>query len=86
MPPEIYTVDEAAKILNVSGTWLRQQLRARRFTALKIAGRWRMTGEQINEALAQMTSTALPPAPASPSGLVRNSRFRRRTGSTRASA
>lgn len=77
-PPELFTAEQAAAHLHVSGTWLRQQLRARRFTGVKIAGRWYMTGEQITDAITSLTSTALPPEPVSPAGLARNSRFRRR--------
>ncbi|MEB3062474.1 helix-turn-helix domain-containing protein [[Mycobacterium] zoologicum] len=77
-PPELFTAEQAAAHLHVSGTWLRQQLRARHFSGVKIAGRWYMTGDQITEAIAFMTSPALPPEPVSPAGLARNSRFRRR--------
>lgn len=78
IPPELFTADQAATYLHVSGAWLRQQLRARRFSGVKIAGRWYMTGDQIGEAIAAMTITALPVESPSPAGLARNSRFRRR--------
>jgi hypothetical protein len=76
--PPIYPLSEAAEILGVSDEWLRAQCRARRFAALKRAGRWAMTEGQIEAAIEEMSFAARPKPEPSPSGLSRHSRFRRR--------
>jgi hypothetical protein len=76
--PPIYPLAEAAEILGVSDEWLRAQCRARRFAALKRAGRWAMTEGQIEAAIDAMSTEARPEPAPSPSGLSRHSRFRRR--------
>lgn len=77
MIPPIYPLTEAAEILGVSDEWLRAQCRARRFSALKRAGRWAMTEGQIEAAIEAM-STEAREVHTSPAGLPQQSRFRRR--------
>lgn len=77
MIPPIYPLTEAAEILGVSDEWLRAQCRARRFAALKRAGRWAMTEGQIEAAIDAM-STEAREVRTSPAGLPQQSRFRRR--------
>lgn len=77
----IYDIEECAEYLECSQDWLRAQLRSRRFPGMKIAGRWRMRESHLQEALDTMTFTARAGYTPSPSGLSRNSRFRRRLAS-----
>lgn len=78
MIPPIYPLDEAAEILGISEPYLRSKLRDHTFAGLKRAGRWAMTEPQIEAAIEAMSTDARPVEKPSPSGLSRNSRFRRR--------
>lgn len=78
MIPPIYSCAEAAELLGVSECFLRSKLRDRTFAGLKRANRWAMTEEQIEAAIEAMSTEARPQEAASPSGLSRRSRFRRR--------
>jgi hypothetical protein len=49
--PTLYTLEEAAQTLGCTEYWLATQLRARRFPATKISGRWRMTADDITAAI-----------------------------------
>jgi hypothetical protein len=76
--PPLYSLSEAAEMLGVSEEWLRTRLRDYTFAGCKVAGRWRMTESQIEAAIETMSTEARPAERPSPSGLARNSRFRRR--------
>jgi hypothetical protein len=75
--PSIYTLSEAAETIGVSDEYLRSKLRDHTFAGMKRAGRWAMTEEQIEAAIESMCTDARPEV-ASPAGLVKGSRFRRR--------
>lgn len=60
--------------------YLRSKLRDGTFAWVKIAGRWRMTEEQILAAIETCGTAVRPPAPIPPSGLSRRSRAFRRQG------
>lgn len=79
--PPIYPLSDAADILGVSETYLRSKLRDFTFAGLKRAGRWAMTEPQIEAAIDAMSTVARPTERPSPSGLVRNSRLRKRLAS-----
>lgn len=53
--PVIYTLPDAAELRGVRVPWFRSQLRCRRFAALKRAGRWAITKDQILAAIEAMT-------------------------------
>jgi hypothetical protein len=76
--PRLFTLAEAAHRLRVSAPFLRARLRDRTFGGVKMAGRWLMTVDQIDEAIATMTSRARATDTPSPAGLPKNSRLRRR--------
>jgi hypothetical protein len=78
MIPPLYDLSEAAQLLGVSAEWLRTRLYDHTFAGCKVAGRWRMTEEQITEAIEAMSTTAREMERPSPAGLSRGSRFRRR--------
>lgn len=78
MIPPIYSLSESAEFLGVSESYLRSKLRDYTFAGLKRAGRWGMTEAQIEAAIEAMSTEARPQDRPSPSGLSRNSRFRRR--------
>ncbi|TDH57522.1 hypothetical protein E2F47_01760 [Mycobacterium eburneum] len=78
MIPTIYPLADAAELLGVSESYLRAQLRSRRFAGMKRAGRWAMTEPQVEEAIAAMSTEARAPDTPSPAGLSKHSRFRRR--------
>jgi hypothetical protein len=83
MIPIIYDLAEAAKILGMSESYLRAKLRDRTFAGMKRAGRWAMTEPQIEAAIESMCIEARPADPPSPSGLSKNSRYRRHLNSQR---
>jgi hypothetical protein len=83
MIPIIYDLAEAARILGFSESYLRSKLRDRTFAGMKRAGRWAMTGGQIEAAIESMCFEARPAHPPSPAGLSRHSRFGRRLRSQR---
>lgn len=78
MIPPLYSLAEAAESLDVSTEWLRSKLYDHTFAGVKVAGRWRMTEEQIEAAIAAMSTTARPAPEPSPAGLPARSKFRRR--------
>lgn len=78
MIPIIYDLDEAARILGLSQSYLRTKLRDRTFAGMKRAGRWAMTEAQIEAAIESMSIDARPADPPSPAGLSRHSRYGRR--------
>jgi len=51
MVPAIYDLAEAAKILGVSRSYIRSELRDHTFACIKRAGRWAMTEPQIEAAI-----------------------------------
>lgn len=73
-----YPLSQCAEYLECSEAWLRSKLRDRTFAGIKVAGRWRMRESQMEAALDAMSTQAREPVAPSPSGLSRNSRFRRR--------
>ncbi|QZH66922.1 helix-turn-helix domain-containing protein [Mycolicibacterium farcinogenes] len=73
-----YTVDEAAEILHVSPSFLREQLRKRRFAGYKPAGRWMMRESQVKSAMDAMSTVAIAFEPSAPSALPPRSRVLRR--------
>lgn len=77
----IYSLAEAAELLGVSESFLRAKLRDHTFAGLKRAGRWAMTEPQIEAAIESMSTEARPQGRTSPTGLSRNSRFKRRLAS-----
>lgn len=81
MIPIIYDLAEAARILGLSESYLRAKLRDRTFAGMKRAGRWAMTEGQIEAAIESMCIEARPVDPPSPSGLSKNSRYRRHLNS-----
>lgn len=78
MIPPLYSLSESAEMLGVSDEWLRCRLRDYTFAGCKVAGRWRMTEEQLEAAIEAMSTEARQPVQPSPAGLARNSQFRRR--------
>jgi hypothetical protein len=74
----VYSVEKSAEILCVSPSFLREQLRKRRFAGYKAAGRWMMRESQIRAAMDAMSTEANAPEPASPAGLPPRSKIRRR--------
>lgn len=73
----IYTIADAAELLGVSESFLRSQLRRRRFAGYKPAGKWLMRESQIRAAM-DLMSTDAEPETASRAGLAPRSRLRRR--------
>lgn len=73
-----YPLSECAQYLECSEDWLRSKLRDKTFAGVKIAGRWRMKESQLQSALDAMSTEARLPAPPSPTGLSKRSRFHRR--------
>jgi (p)ppGpp synthase/HD superfamily hydrolase len=71
--PEIYALQEAAKLLGVTPKWLRDQLTRRRFAGLKRAGKWAMTESQILSAIEMMSTEVRPQEAPAPGGLTRRS-------------
>ena len=63
MVPAIYDLAEAAKILGVSRSYLRSELRDHTFAGMKRAGRWAMTEPQIEAAIEAMSIDASPADP-----------------------
>ena len=63
MIPAIYDLAEAAKILGVSRSYLRSELRDHTFAGMKRAGRWAMTEPQIEAAIEAMSIDASPADP-----------------------
>jgi excisionase family DNA binding protein len=49
--PTLYTVEEVAEILGCKVKWLGDQLRAQRFSGVKIGGHWKMTGADVAAAI-----------------------------------
>lgn len=78
--PKMYPIAEAAALLYVSEDYLRARLRDRTFAGVKLAGRWRMTEDQIRAAIEAASTTARPAETPSPSGLSKRSRYRRHIG------
>lgn len=74
----VYTVEQAAELLSVSATYLRDQLRKRRIAGYKGAGRWMMRESQIQAAMDAWSTECNAPEAASPAGLPPRSRIRRR--------
>lgn len=74
----IYNLAQCAEYLQCSHEWLRQQLRARAFAALKVAGRWQMTETQLRAALDTLSTVPREPERPNPSGLSRRSKLHRR--------
>lgn len=56
--PLIYTLKEAAAMLHMSTDYLRSRLYDRTFPAVKLAGRWHMTEDQVVEAIGIMSTPA----------------------------
>lgn len=77
MIPIIYDLAEAASALGLSESYLRAKLRDRTFAGMKRAGRWAMTEAQIEAAIESICIEARPADPPSPSGISRQSRYRR---------
>ncbi|AII28193.1 HTH DNA binding protein [Mycobacterium phage Sparky] len=77
----IYSVEDAAEILCVSPSFLRDKLRKRQFAGYKAAGRWMLRESQIRAAMDAMSTEARQPEPASPAALPARSRIRRRVHS-----
>jgi hypothetical protein len=63
MIPAIYDLAEAAKILGVSRSYIRSELRDHTFACMKRAGRWAMTEPQIEAAIEAMSIDASPADP-----------------------
>jgi len=86
--PRIYSLNDAATALGVRPQWLRTQLAARRFSALKRGSRWAMTEGQILAAIESMTVPARGPEErgpeeSAPYGIARGSwRYWQRYGSS----
>lgn len=77
--PKIYWLEQVSGMLGgISESYLRSQLRSRRFSGVKIAGRWAMTEAQIEAAIQALTSEARPVDAPSAAGLSKHSRLRGR--------
>lgn len=76
--PTMFALAEAARLLGVSEEWLRTKLRDRTFAGVKIAGRWRMTEDQIRAVIDASSTTVRVEEPIPSSGLSRRSRTHRR--------
>jgi hypothetical protein len=67
---QTYSLDQAAAIICGETTlrdprrWVATQIRAGKFSALRLAGRYRMTEAQVAEALEALTVNAKPAEPA----------------------
>lgn len=78
---KIYWLEQVSGMLGgISESYLRSQLRSRKFSGVKIAGRWAMTEGQIEAAIQALTSEARPIDHPSVAGLSKHSRLRRRLG------
>ena len=78
-PPKIYWLEQVSGMLGgISESYLRSQLRSRKFSGVKIAGRWAMTEAQIVAAIQALTSEARPADAPSAAGLSKHSRLRGR--------
>lgn len=76
--PNLLPVEELSPIFKSSENYVRARLRERDWPGVKIAGRWYMTEEQVQQTIEKLSTTVRQPPPPSPAGLVQNSRFRRR--------
>lgn len=68
-----YTVAEAAAKLRVTEAWYVNQLRARNLPGHKLGRQWRLTDDDIAQAL-ELTAQPAFPQPRDPSGLTPRSR------------
>lgn len=78
MIPKMYTIPECAEFLQCPEDYLRAKLRDGTFAGVKIAGRWRMTEDQICAAIEASSTTVRPTDGVPPSGISRRSRASRR--------
>lgn len=77
--PTYSTADVAERIMGCSDRWLIEQLRAGRFPGRKIGRHWRMTDQDIADALAVCSNNVRPvpkAAKSTASGLTPTSRKR----------
>lgn len=70
-----YSVAEAADVLKVTEPWYAKRLRDGEFPGHKIGRQWRLTQDDIRQALELTAKPAITPQP-DPSGLTRTSRRR----------
>ncbi|ORL06443.1 helix-turn-helix domain-containing protein [Prescottella equi] len=68
-----YTVADAATKLGVTEAWYLRQLRAQKLPGHKLGRRWRLTDDDIAQALA-LTAVPAAPRPVDPAGLTPTSR------------
>ncbi len=74
-----YSLVEVAPRFPCSERWLAKQIRDGKFKARKICGHWRMTDEDINDALEQCRNSRRPVADGNHVGLTTTSRRRVRS-------
>ena len=63
----LYTLDQAAAILGCKPRWLADQLRARRFPGRKVARKWMLSENDLDEIVRQC---AVAPQSAPPAGVA----------------
>ncbi|WP_221273553.1 helix-turn-helix domain-containing protein [Prescottella equi] len=68
-----YTVAEAAAKLGITEAWYLRQLRARNLPGHKLGRQWRLTDDDIAQAL-ELTAQPASPRPVLPAGLTPTSR------------
>ncbi|WP_221278416.1 helix-turn-helix domain-containing protein [Prescottella equi] len=68
-----YTVAEAAAKLGITEAWYLRQLRARNLPGHKLGRQWRLTDDDIAQAL-ELTAQPAFPRPRDPAGLTSRSR------------
>lgn len=77
-----FDVEEGAQRLGVTADWYMRQLRARKLPGHKIGRTWRLTDDDVAQAL-KLTATTTNPAHADPAGLTPGSRRRLNRGTRR---
>ncbi|MDV7197040.1 helix-turn-helix domain-containing protein [Rhodococcus kroppenstedtii] len=75
LPSATFPLTEGAERLGVSVDWYMRQLRARKLPGHKLGRKWRLTEDDLAEALRLTAMPALAPRP-DPAGLTAGSRRR----------
>lgn len=59
IPEQLLTVEQAAKVLNVSTTWLYRYAKAGKIPTTRLGGNLRFTGAQLHQIIASAESPAV---------------------------